>query len=115
MGMYIYVTYDDIKRMKKVNYNSDLNEDFQEALKVDDSLLIDETAYHENKSGYKGWLLGQKDRKFRYTLYHESPSHDGSPYQALYMFSASKDLSTIFAYIHGIINGGSAMKIKLEK
>lgn len=114
MGMYIYVTADDIKRMKEVNSDKQLNDLFQEALQVDSSLLIDETNYYTPKRGYKGWLLGQKEENFRYTIYQESPSFDGSPYQALHMYSTSKNSQALFNYLVGIINGGSAMKLKLS-
>ena len=115
MGMYIYVTDNDVKRMKTVNSNKELNEQLQEALQVDSSLLIKETTYYTRKKGYKGWLLGEKEKNYRYTLYHESPAFDGSPYQALHMFCANDDLKTMFAYLFGIINGGSAMKLKLKE
>lgn len=107
--MYIYVTKEDVKRMKTINSNENLNELLQEALQVDKTILIEEQYYYTIKKGYKGFLFGKKEKNFRYTLYHESPAHDGSAYQALHMFCANKDLSTIFAYLYGIINGGSAI------
>ena len=115
MGMYIYVTSDDIKKMKTINSNKELNEELQEALKIDPSLLIGEISYYKKKKGHKGWLLGEKEKHFRYTLYHESPAFDGTPYQAVHMFSASKDLSTIFSYLFGIINGGNVVHKMYEQ
>lgn len=102
--MYIYVTDLDVKRMSYLNTNEGLNELLQEARVFDNSILISEDYYYTYKKGYRGWLFGEKEKKFRYTLYHNSPAHDGSPYQALQMSCTSSGVECIIAYLYGVIN-----------
>lgn len=113
--MYTYVTEDDIKRMKQINSNKELNELFQEALEIHSQLLIEEHYYYKKVKGYKGWLLGKKEKDFSYTLFFESPGYDGSAYQARYIMAAGNNPSSISTYLYGIINGGNAVKERLQK
>ena len=100
MGMYMYVNEQDRITKRRVLGNDYLNEAFQEALKCCPSLMIDSyTAV-----SYKG-LFKKKILETHYNVYHETPAFDGSPYQARYQLSGSGRVSTVIAYLHGIING----------
>jgi hypothetical protein len=100
MGMYMYVNEQDRIDKRKVVGNDYLYEEFQAALKCCPSLMIDS----HNHVEYKG-LFRKKVLKTYYSIYHETPAFDGTPYQARYQFSACSDVQTIIAYLHGIING----------
>lgn len=100
--MYIYVTEQDVKEMSSVQ-DEELNKLLQEAREIDDRILVSEDYAYRRKKGYKGWLLGEKEKYFEYQLYVESRAHDGSPYQAQYCMCAS-NYHTIFAYLCGVIN-----------
>jgi hypothetical protein len=89
--------------MRKV-LDPELNELFQEALQCDPSLLINDYPVRVRK----GWFGSTIET--RYELYHETPAHDGSAYQARIQRSASKNMDTLVAYLHGIINGASKTK-----
>jgi hypothetical protein len=88
---------------KRVVKDKDVNEDFQEALKHDSSLMIEEN-YHLKKNGW----FGKKERVAWYQIYHETPAYDGSAYQAIYHTSGSGEKRIVIAYLHGIINGSTA-------
>lgn len=106
MGMYIYVTELDRKMKRKVS-DKELDETFQEALKYDPSLMIEEVL----KRIKKRWFKGAPTAEYVYNIYHETPAHDGSAYQARYQFSGSGEKRIVMAYLHGIINGCSKLKI----
>lgn len=99
MGMYMYVSEADRITKRKVA-DEYVNESFQEALKYDPSLMIEEYTYVVRKS-----FWGRNKIETRYNIYHETPAFDGSAYQARYQFSGSGDKRTVVAYLHGIING----------
>lgn len=107
MGLYIFVDDKDRITKRKVT-DSDLNEDFQEALKYDPSLMIEETITKTER----GWVKKKVIIKTRYTVYHECPSHDGSAYQARMQMSGSGEKNIVTAYLHGIINGAVNSKSK---
>lgn len=102
MGLYIFVTDQDRIDKRKVN-DPEVNEAFQESLRVDPSLMIEERL-HIIRYG----ILGHKKRKeVRYTICHETPAFDGSAYQARVQFSGSGNKSIALAYLHGIYNGAT--------
>lgn len=94
--------------MKSVS-DKELNELLQQALKYDDTLLIDEEIVYVKK----GWF-SKVTQETKHKLFHESRSVDGKPYQAQYMLGVDGGVLQITAYLMGIINGGEAMKRKLE-
>lgn len=98
MGMYMYVSEQDRITKRKVD-DKDVNEEFQEALKHDPSLMIEQN----NRVVKKGWF--KKEVVPFFQIYHETPAHDGTAYQARYQFSGSGDKRIVTAYLHGIING----------
>jgi len=104
MGLYMYVTNEDRVNKRKVS-DAFVNEEFQEALKHDPSLMIEEHI-PKPKSGFFSW----KDEEPHYSVYHEEPSHDGSPYQARLQASGSGSKPVVVAYLHGIINGATAQQ-----
>ncbi|WP_207507003.1 hypothetical protein [Telluribacter humicola] len=99
MGLYMFVNEDDRIAKRKVS-DKDINESFQEALKCDSSLMIEEHVHVK-----KGGFLRKDKVETTYTLFHETPALDGSPYQARYQFSGSGEKQVVMAYLHGIING----------
>lgn len=100
MGMYIYVSYEDRISKRKVS-DKELNEEFQEALKYDPSLMIEEVL----KRIKKGWFKSTQTAEYYYNIYHETPAFDGTAYQARYQCSGSGEKRIVTAYLHGIING----------
>jgi hypothetical protein len=86
-----------------------VNKSFQEALKCDPSLMIE-----EHKRYKKKWFKNEyKEIKVWWDIYHETPALDGSAYQARYQFSASgTNKETVIAYLHGIINGVTHSKVE---
>lgn len=103
MGMYMYVSNEDRISKRKVS-DKELNEDFQEALKYDPSLMIEEREYKPRRKFFSSWLENYKTETL-YQVYHETPAHDGSAYQARYQISGSGEKRIVTAYLHGIING----------
>lgn len=106
--MYIYVTDQEIKKMKVVINDDLIHKTLKDALKFDKSLLVEEIHYFKKKKGYRGWLFGEKTSHYRYNVFHESPGHDGSAYQARYQTSACGDKEEVLNYLFGVINGGIA-------
>jgi hypothetical protein len=104
MGLYTYITDQERVSMRKV-FDPELNELFQEALQFDPSLLIKNYPVRIRKKLIKGWFSSTIET--RYELYHETPASDGTAYQARIQISASKNMDTLVAYLHGIINGAS--------
>ena len=100
----MYVTNEDRVNKRKVS-DAFVNEEFQEALKCDHSLMIEEYI-PKPKSGFFSW----KDDEPTYSVYHEEPTHDGSPYQARLQASGSGTKAVVIAYLHGIINGAAAQQ-----
>ena len=98
MGLYMYISEQDRITKRKVS-DEYVNEEFQEALKYDPSLMIEE--YHNKVR--KG--LFKKVDEVRYSVYHETPAFDGSAYQARLQSSGSGDKKIVVAYLHGIVNG----------
>jgi len=103
MGIYMYVSSEDRITKRKVT-DSVVNEEFQEALKCDPSLMIEE---HPRKV-VKGVFKKRVEDKTYYSLYHETPAHDGTAYQARLQSSGSGEKNIVIAYLHGIINGYAA-------
>lgn len=100
MGAYIYVSEQDRIKMRRVS-DPEVNEEFQEALKYDPSLMIEEYSH----SVTKGFFKKRTEFTTRFTIYHESPGFDKSTYQARIQASASGEKKVVIAYLHGIING----------
>jgi len=98
MGMYIHVSEQDRIAKRQVE-DKDVDVEFQEALKYDPSLMIEQS----NRIMKKGWF--KKEVVPFFQIYHETPAHDGSAYQARYQFSGSGDKRIVTAYLHGIVNG----------
>ena len=99
MGMYMFVSELDRTTKRKVS-DEYVNGEFQEALKYDPSLMIEEYRHVVRKS-----IWSKNKIETYYNIYHETPAHDGSAYQARYQFSGSGDKRIVVAYLHGIING----------
>lgn len=93
----MYVSEQDRTEKRKVS-DKEVDESFQEALKYDPSLMIEESHV------FKKTLFGKRAISF-FHLYHETPAYDGSAYQARYQISGSGERKTVLAYLHGIING----------
>lgn len=109
MGMYRYITAEETAKMKQVS-DPELNELLQEALEIFDALLIEEVL-HKLK---RNWLFRSVPKtEYIYNIYIESNAHDGSPYQAMYIYSRVKDKKTVSAYLYGIITGGHALSRKI--
>lgn len=98
MAIYIYVSEQDRTTKRKVEDN-EVNEVFQQALKYDPSLMIEQKKWVVKKWWFK------KEIVVFFQIYHETPAHDGSAYQARHQLSGSGDKKTVTAYLHGIING----------
>lgn len=96
--MYMFVSEQDRKTKRKVS-DKYVDEEFQQALKYDPSLMIEEQPIYEVK-WFKPKIVG-----YKYTIYHETPAFDGSAYQARLQLSGSGDKRTVIAYLHGIVNG----------
>lgn len=100
MGLYIYINESDRNRFKTVK-DKYLNEEFKEALKHDNSLLI--SSYDVfTKRFWKPDLV-----ETRYQIYHDVEPNKPA-YQAYQQGSASGKKEVIIAYLHGIINGSIA-------
>ena len=108
MGIYMFVSDEDRITKRKVS-DKVVNEEFQEALKFDPSLMIEE--YIRSKRVMSGWFKTKIIDNTRYSIYHESPSFDGSAYQARLQTSGSGDKRIVIAYLHGLINGASRVKL----
>lgn len=98
--MYIFISEQDRIEKRTIVFDKQLNEEFQEALKYDGSLMIEE----RSKFIKKGWF-GKTQVIPIYNLYHETPAYDGSAYQARFQFSGSGTKEIVIAYLHGLING----------
>lgn len=103
MGMYMYVSEQDRVTKRKV-LDKDVNEEFQEALKHDPSLMIEEYEYVPKRRFFSSWFIDNRPEKW-YSVYHETPAADGSAYQARLQSSGSGEKKIVIAYLHGIING----------
>lgn len=102
MGMYIFISEEDRKRMKRVDSDQELNELFQEALQYRPDLLISEYCYYKTV----GNIFNRKKVKdFEYRLFVEENSYDGSAYQARYM-SCAQSKETVIPFLYGVINAG---------
>jgi len=104
MSLYMFITEEDRVNMRKVSYPY-VNQEFQEALKYCPDLMITQHETIVKKGFFK------KERIPVFNVYHESPAHDGSPYQAHFQFSGSGSVGVVIAYLHGIINGANQIKI----
>lgn len=102
MGLYMYVSEEDRISKRKVS-DEYINEEFQEALKYDPSLMIE--AYPHIKKVRTGLFKSQMVDDTRYNIYHETPCTSGAPYQARLQGSGSGGKEIVIAYLHGIING----------
>ena len=96
--MYIYVSEKDRTTKRKVE-DKEVNAEFQEALKYDSSLMIEQS----NRVVKRGWF--KKEIVPYFQIYHETPAHNGTAYQARYQISGSGEKRILVAYLHGIING----------
>lgn len=104
MGLYIYITEKDRVNMRKVK-DINVNELFQEALEHDDSLMISGRIDVKKRGFFK-----KPVEISHFTVYHERPAYDGSPYQARIQTSASGSEAVVTAYLYGIINGAFSVK-----
>ena len=102
MGLYMYVSEGDRILKRKVS-DEYINEEFQEALKCDPSLMIEENT--RLKRVRNGWFRYRMVEDKQYHIYHETPGSDGLPYQARLQSSGSGEKKVVVAYLHGIING----------
>lgn len=102
MGLYMYTSESDRTFKRRVS-DSYVNEEFQEALKYDPSLMIEE--FPHVKRVRCGLFKTKLVDDTRYDIYHETPAFDGTPYQARLQASASGEKRVVVAYLHGIING----------
>lgn len=90
-----------MRKVKDIN----VNELFQEALDYDHSLMMSERIEVKKRGFFK------KPIEISYfTVYHETPAHDSSPYQARIQSSASGSKTVVIAYLYGIINGALSVK-----
>lgn len=96
----MYISESDRKRFKTVQ-DKYLNEEFQEALKHDNSLLIS-SYYVFTKRFWKPDLV-----ETRYQIYHDVYPNKPA-YQAYQQSSACGKKEVVIAYLHGIINGSTA-------
>ena len=99
MGMYMYVSEQDRETKRKV-VDKDVDEAFQEALKCDSTLMIEQSSYKIRNR----WFEKSKTVE-SFQIFHESPAYDNSAYQARYQLSGSGEKRIVIAYLHGIING----------
>ena len=94
MSAYIFLNNIDRRVMRSVRSSNAINELLKEALEFSPTILISEYT----KVRYKG-IFRKKILDTHYTVYHESPAHDGSAYQAKVQISAyctsGKNLSLI--------------------
>ena len=97
----MYVSEQDRITKRKVDEEY-INGEFQEALKCDPSLMIEQVLRRIVK---KGWFKSTRTAEYYYNIYHETPATDGSAYQARYQASGSGKPEVVVAYLHGIING----------
>lgn len=105
MGLYIFVNNEDRVTKRRVSDN-DLNEIFQEALQYAPFLIIEE------QRRVRRSFFGKRTEYISYSVYHETPAHDGSVYQARLQMSASGSKPIVVAYLYGIINGALAVNRK---
>lgn len=98
MGLYMYITEADRKRFKKVTTDKELKDLFEEAVELDNSLLISEHSWTEKK-WFKKPII-----KHSYQIYHDC-SPNKPAYEARYQLSASGDKNVVMTYLYGIING----------
>lgn len=105
MGLYTYINENDYKNWSKVSHE-ELNELFQEARELDDSLLISERSWVE-----KSWFK-KSCEVTAYTVFHNSPAADGSLYQARQMLGVGSSIQSVTTYLYGIINGALSVKRK---
>lgn len=111
MGMYMYVSEQDRTDKRRVT-DDGVNEEFQEALKHDPSLMIEEIRTVRVR---RRWLKREELVTVYYNLYHETPARDGSASQARYQSSGSGDKRVVIAYLHGIINGCAHREIRMSE
>jgi len=103
--MYMFVTEWERERYSKIQDNEELDKEFQEARKYDNSLLIQEhIVFHKH-------FWRSMTFETTYQIYHETHPNE-SPYQARYQMSGSGKKETVIAYLHGIINGAISAKKK---
>ena len=101
--MYMFVTQWEREKFSKIRDNEELDKEFQEARKYDNSLLITEhTIFHRH-------FWRPTTCETTYQIYHETHP-DGEPYQARYQMSGSGSKEIVIAYLHGIINGAILAK-----
>jgi len=103
MGLYMYVSNEDRITKRKVS-DEIVNEEFQEALKHDPSLMIEEHKPVFKRKLFSYWAKN-REPETTYSIYHETPAWDGSAYQARLQGSGSGTRKVVIAYLHGIING----------
>lgn len=102
MGLYMFVNDNDRISKRKVS-DPFVNEAFQAALQCDPSLMIEEH-FHNRKVNSRFFRKNVLEN-ITYSVYQETPAHDGSAYQARLQGSGSGDKKTVIAYLHGIVNG----------
>lgn len=90
----MYVSEQDRTIMRKVE-DMEVNDELQEALKYDPSLMIKQSCRVIKKGIFK-----KETVKF-FEVFHEIPAR----YQIIYQLSGSGTKDIVIAYLHGIING----------
>lgn len=103
MGLYIFITNECRTKKRKVA-DEIINNEFQEALKYDPSLMIEQYSRRRKKGFFK------YENEIYFNIYHETAAHDGTAYQARQQMSASGQKEIVIAYLHGIINGSMHTK-----
>lgn len=102
MGLYMYITSYDKNRMRWVT-DKELNDDLQEALKFDKSIMISEHTEVRKR------LFRKPVSKTFYFVYHEIFLKEGrTSYEARQQMSASGSKEIVTAYLHGIVNGANS-------
>ena len=100
MGLYTYISDNEIKKWRKVK-DEHINTLLQEALEIDKTLMISSHNFLFKKRWFKKNIY-----KNTYTVYHEQIGKKGQRfYEAREQMSASGEKRVVLAYLYGIING----------
>lgn len=105
MGMYIFISQWEREKYSKIHNDEQLDKEFQEARKYDNSILITENTTFQ-KHFWKPTTY-----ETTYQVYHETHPNE-APYQAQYQMSGSGSKAIVTAYLHGIINGANSAERK---
>lgn len=106
MGLYAYIGEHELPRLTKVS-DLQVNEVFQNALKLCPSLLIAERDVIKKK----GWFQSTPTMETFYAVYHKEHYRGTWTGQARQMLCASGKKEIAMAYLYGIINGVEDKKL----